>query len=205
MSESGSPKPNEQPQAISSEAALLASVAPIRELWRPKQKARRVASEVRRATAYNGDLVKRSDAMSPPNVTCYQSDFRDGQRQRAARGSLHRPLHDDGLGFQLLGARRDYRRLPENVWHLPPELRRGEMEPDLQTFNYGSDNFGNVNWSGSSGMTLGYDPTTNHFSNTNNPKPTYDQNGNLTYDVAHNYTWDADGNLSQLDSAAAIV
>src|SRR6202142_3771192 len=74
-----------------------------------------------------------------------------------------------------------------------------------QTFSYGSHNFGNVNWSGSSGMTLGYDPTTNHFSNTNNPKPTYDQNGNLTYDVAHNYTWDADGNLSQLDSAAAIV
>ena len=50
-----------------------------------------------------------------------------------------------------------------------------------------------------------YDPTTNHFSNTNNPRPTYDQNGNLTYDVAHNYAWDADGNLNKLDSAAAMV
>ena len=74
-----------------------------------------------------------------------------------------------------------------------------------QTFNYGSDNFGNVNWSGSTGMTLAYDPTTNHFSTTNNPRPTYDQNGNLTYDVAHTYAWDADGNLNKLDSGAAMV
>ena len=74
-----------------------------------------------------------------------------------------------------------------------------------QTFTYGSDNFGNVNWSGSSGMTLAYDPTTNHFSTTNNPRPTYDQNGNLTYDVAHTYAWDADGNLNKLDSGAAII
>jgi len=28
---------------------------------------------------------------------------------------------------------------------------------------------------------------------------------NLTYDVAHNYAWDADGNLNKLDSGAAMV
>ena len=73
-----------------------------------------------------------------------------------------------------------------------------------QTFNYGSDNFGNVNWSGSSRFAFSYD-SSNHFSPSNSPVPAYDGNGNLTSDGAHSYTWDADGNLNKLDSAAAIV
>jgi len=70
------------------------------------------------------------------------------------------------------------------------------------------------------GQNFGYDPfgniTKSQFGTYSNGtfQPTYDQTTNrcsalmghnLTFDGAHNYAWDADGNLNKLDSAAAIV
>lgn len=71
-----------------------------------------------------------------------------------------------------------------------------------QSFTYGSNNFGNVNWTGTglgTSFTQAYDTTnnTNHFSGTG---ISYDANGNLLTDGAHTYSWDADGKLHQMDS-----
>jgi len=71
-----------------------------------------------------------------------------------------------------------------------------------QSFTYGSNNFGNVNWTGTglgTNFTQAYDTTnnTNHFQGTG---ISYDANGNLLTDAVHTYTWDADGKLHQMDS-----
>jgi RHS repeat-associated protein len=77
----------------------------------------------------------------------------------------------------------------------------------VQNFTYGSDNFGNINWTtlsghvGSTFTQFGYDPGTNHYTGG----PQYDPNGNLLSDVAHTYVWDAAGNLYQIDAGAAMV
>ncbi len=66
-----------------------------------------------------------------------------------------------------------------------------------QSFTYGSNGFGNVNWTGSpSQFTQTYDPASNHF----NSFGSYNANGYLTGDITHNYTWDADGELYQIVS-----
>jgi RHS repeat-associated protein len=71
-----------------------------------------------------------------------------------------------------------------------------------QAFTYGSNGFGNVNWTGTglgTSFTQAYDTTynTNHFQGTG---ISYDANGNLLTDVVHTYSWDADGKLHQMDS-----
>jgi len=69
-----------------------------------------------------------------------------------------------------------------------------------QNFTY--DLFGNIKKSQFGTYTNGtflptYDLTTNRYSSfPSGPNPTYDANGNLTYDQFHHYAWDADGNLS---------
>jgi RHS repeat-associated protein len=77
-----------------------------------------------------------------------------------------------------------------------------------QSFTYGSDNFGNITWShlnnhtGSDFQpTGGYVTSTNHFLSIGS----YDGNGNLLSDGAHTYTWDANGNLYQIDGGTAMV
>jgi len=73
-----------------------------------------------------------------------------------------------------------------------------------QSFSYGNDNFGNISWApmtshtGTSFQPGTYNPSTNQFPPS---QGSYDANGNLTGDLAHNYTWDADSNLSTLGGA----
>ena len=71
-----------------------------------------------------------------------------------------------------------------------------------QTFTYGSNGFGNVNWTGTglgTSFTQSTTPTTNHFQGTG---ISYDANGNLLTDGTHTYTWDADGKLYQIVSGS---
>jgi RHS repeat-associated protein len=67
-----------------------------------------------------------------------------------------------------------------------------------QTFSY--DAFGNIGKSGSQSFGPTYSPTTNRYTAIGLVTPTYDNNGNLTYDGYHHYTWDGEGNLATLDN-----
>jgi hypothetical protein len=58
-----------------------------------------------------------------------------------------------------------------------------------QTFSY--DAFGNIKKSGSLSFMPAYSATTNQMTNTGAVTPTYDNNGNLTYDGPYNYSWTA--------------
>ena len=66
-----------------------------------------------------------------------------------------------------------------------------------QAFSY--DAFGNIGKSGSQSFGPTYSPTTNRYTAIGLVTPTYDNNGNLTYDGYHHYTWDGEGNLATLD------
>ena len=77
-----------------------------------------------------------------------------------------------------------------------------------QTFSY--DAFGNIAKAvptGSTGMTFQsvYTGSTNRLSSVGNVNPTYDNNGNLKYDTFHNLTWDAEGNMLNVDSTTVQV
>jgi RHS repeat-associated protein len=68
-----------------------------------------------------------------------------------------------------------------------------------QTFSY--DPFGNINKSGSPTQFLpSYSASTNRMTSIAGFTPTYDSNGNVTNDSFHNYTWDADGHPTTVDS-----
>ena len=76
-----------------------------------------------------------------------------------------------------------------------------------QSFTYGSNGFGNVNWTGTglgTSFLQAYDTTsnTNHFQGTG---ISYDSNGNLLTDITHTYTWDADGKLYQIVSGSTTT
>ncbi len=65
-----------------------------------------------------------------------------------------------------------------------------------QNFSY--DPFGNITKTvptGGTGIsfTPGYSSTTNRFTSIPGGTPAYDANGNLTNDLSHTYTWDAEG------------
>ena len=67
-----------------------------------------------------------------------------------------------------------------------------------QTFSYGSDSFGNLTKSTSGpgvAWAPGYDTATNHYTLANT---SYDQDGNLTNDTFHSYTWLADGHIATI-------
>lgn len=68
-----------------------------------------------------------------------------------------------------------------------------------QTFSY--DQYGNLTKSGSSSWDPGYNPASNHYTSGT----TYDNNGNLTNDSIHAYTWDVYGKLSSIDSSACAT
>jgi len=67
-----------------------------------------------------------------------------------------------------------------------------------QTFGF--DPFGNISKSGSSNFLPTYNTATNRFSTVPGGTPTYDANGNLTNDLSHTYSWDADGNALTIDT-----
>ncbi len=69
-----------------------------------------------------------------------------------------------------------------------------------QTFAF--DAFSNVTKSGSMNWACPtcYDASSNHYNHTLSPLVSYDNNGNLTNDTFHTYTWDAEGHPVTLDS-----
>jgi RHS repeat-associated protein len=67
-----------------------------------------------------------------------------------------------------------------------------------QTFAPGV--FGNLSKSGTISFQPTYNQSTNRVTQLGGLTPTYDANGNLTYDTVHNYTWDADANSVTIDS-----
>ena len=75
--------------------------------------------------------------------------------------------------------------------------------PWAQTFAFAP--FGNLSKSGSASFLPTYGPTTNRFTVIPGGTPTYDTNGNLTYDVGHTYTWDAEGNALSVDATAVTM
>jgi RHS repeat-associated protein len=74
-----------------------------------------------------------------------------------------------------------------------------------QTF--GLDPFGNLSKSGSAQFLPTYTsaPPTNRYASIPGGSVTYDSNGNLTNDVTHTYTWDADGNNLSVDGSTVTV
>jgi len=69
-----------------------------------------------------------------------------------------------------------------------------------QTFSY--DAFGNIAKSGSQSFGPTYSASTNRYTAIGSVTPTYDSNGNLTYDGFYNYTWDGEGNMASLGGNA---
>ena len=73
------------------------------------------------------------------------------------------------------------------------------------SYDGGNGPFGNISWaalnnhSGST-FSMGYNPSTNHFTGT----AQYDANGNLLSDGSHSYSWDAEGNLRNIDGGGYI-
>jgi RHS repeat-associated protein len=69
-----------------------------------------------------------------------------------------------------------------------------------QSFSY--DAFGNITKTGSQSFGPTYSETTNRYTAIGSVTPTYDSNGNVTYDGFYNYTWDGEGNLATLSGNA---
>src|SRR5262249_38351536 len=67
-----------------------------------------------------------------------------------------------------------------------------------QTFSL--DPFGNISKSGNSNFAATYNPASNRFSTIPGGTPTYDANGNLTNDLSHTYSWDAEGKALAIDT-----
>jgi len=67
-----------------------------------------------------------------------------------------------------------------------------------QTF--APDIFSNLSKSGTVTFQPTYNLSTNRVSQVGGLTPTYDANGNLTYDTYHTYTWDAEGKPVTIDS-----
>jgi RHS repeat-associated protein len=67
-----------------------------------------------------------------------------------------------------------------------------------QTFTY--DAFGNISKSGTISFQPTYSYLTNHMTQIGSSTPTYDANGNVTYDTAHTYTWNAAGKAVTIDA-----
>jgi RHS repeat-associated protein len=76
--------------------------------------------------------------------------------------------------------------------------------PWSQTF--GLDPFGNLTKSGSASFQPIYNLAKNQYSSIPGGSSTaYDTNGNLTNDVTHSYTWDADANMLSTDGSTVTM
>ncbi len=76
-------------------------------------------------------------------------------------------------------------------------MRRVSMNYGRRPSAY-NDPFGNITKSGSSSWVPGYHSNSNQYALAGT---SYDNNGNLTNDTFHTYTWDADGNTATIDSS----
>jgi RHS repeat-associated protein len=65
---------------------------------------------------------------------------------------------------------------------------------------FASDVFSNLSKSGTISFQPTYNQATNRVSQVGGVTPTYDANGNLTYDGVHSYAWDSDANSVTIDS-----
>ncbi len=74
-----------------------------------------------------------------------------------------------------------------------------------QTFGF--DPFGNISKTATAGTSFQatYSGATNRLTQVGTLVPTYDPNGNLTYDTAHTYTWDAEGKMLSADGTAVTL
>ena len=68
-----------------------------------------------------------------------------------------------------------------------------------QTFSL--DPFGNLSKSGTSSFLPTYNLATNRFQTVPGGTPAYDANGNLTNDLSHTYSWDAEGKALTIDGS----
>ena len=75
-----------------------------------------------------------------------------------------------------------------------------------QTFAF--DAFGNIDKTATAGIsflpTYTTNPPTNRYASISGCTPTYDANGNLTYDCTHTYTWDAEGRPHTIDGVTLV-
>src|ERR1700722_1853778 len=77
-----------------------------------------------------------------------------------------------------------------------------------QTFSYSADGsgaFGNVSKTGTVSFQPTYSYLTNRMTQVGSSTPTYDANGNATYDTAHMYTWDAAGRPVTVDTTIGLT
>lgn len=72
-----------------------------------------------------------------------------------------------------------------------------------QTFSF--DPFGNITKNGSSMFQPLYNNGRNRITSVGSSNASYDNNGNATYDTAHYYGWDADGNSISVDNGAVNI
>ncbi len=77
--------------------------------------------------------------------------------------------------------------------------------PWNQSFSF--DPFGNVTKAGSLNWACStcYDTTKNRYNSTLSPLISYDNNGNLTNDTFHAYTWDAEGKSLSIDAVVVLT
>ena len=69
--------------------------------------------------------------------------------------------------------------------------------------NFGYDAYGNVSWTTPSGR-VGTTFTPGTYTNNQVPTYSYDANGNVLGDGTHNYTWDAEGRVTQVTGGTTM-
>jgi RHS repeat-associated protein len=121
------------------------------------------------------------------------------------------PLLSGTLGWNANGSLRtlalNYNGQAENCTYSHDDLSRvasvncNSGSTWAQTFGY--DAFGNVTKSGTGTWLPTYNQSTNRIQSIPGASVSYDANGNLLSDGAHNYTWDGNwGNPSAIDSVS---
>ena len=95
----------------------------------------------------------------------------------------------------------------QNCTYLYDDLSRVSSVncPGVWSQTFGYDTFGNITKSGNGNFQPTYSSSTNQYTTLPGATPTYDLNGNLTYDGSHYYKWDAEGRIVDLDNGAITL
>src|SRR5580698_2668606 len=80
------------------------------------------------------------------------------------------------------------------------DVLTSNMGSSIPNWTYAPDGEGRVNTTKSGSQSFGptYSASTNRYTAIGTVTPTYDNNGNLTYDGFYHYTWDGEGKLATL-------